>query len=155
MFNVKEKTYFLIIICLINITYSIVSNIFFGNRPCVSCVLILIFFNFILLFSILSLWFTKRRLIFYINNILISILGIYVATSKIFFKKNIFSFNVKSCSGYLDYIFNIKYFVSLVMEGIKDCHISKQYLLGIQIEYYIIFFFLVIIITCLTGLKSR
>lgn len=144
-----------IFLCIFNIICSLVLNLYFKEKACVSCYLLIFFFIVILFVSIIYVHQKKHKVFFFIVNGIFSILGCYVVLNKLAFYKKKYIFNIQSCTGGLDGFLNIKNIIRFFFEGAADCKLEKLFFLGIQIEYYILISFFIISIISINNILNR
>ena len=141
----------IISICFLNISSSIFLNMFHETLPCVSCLILISIFFLIFVSVLLQKFFYNNKVFFNCTSIFFSLIGIYVSMNKLLFHQEKYRVTIKSCIGNMEDLFNIQYLISFISDNIQQCHISKSYFLGLQIEYYILFSFSSIILICIKN----
>ena len=150
----KIKT--VIIICLVNITFSFLLSAFLKEEPCVVCLSLMFLFILCLTISVLNIFFYKYQVLFSVSNMIISLLGIYIANKKIFFHDRYGIKDVHSCTSEFETLYNIKnMIIKIYNNNIQECSVKKSFFLGIQIEYYVIFSFFIIFLFSLLEMKKN
>ena len=139
----KYILYTIIIITFNNIIFSYILKIVFNLQTCIICYLLLISFKIIMICAIINLFVDKYKLIFIFIKTIFTMLALFLCINKIFFEKN--AMLESNCISMIDSFVHL----DNIFKNLNfDCHIIKNYFLGIQLEVYILIT-LIIIKICL------
>ena len=149
------NTYIILFICLINILFSYYLKYFFNLQICIVCFILLTLFKLIFIISLFNIFLKKYKYAFLIIQLIACIIGIYLSIKKILIKKT-FIKDV-NCMSFLENIVNkvhIKNITDLFSIKWQQCGTFKQYFIGIQIEFYVLFSLILILLFIFLSFKN-